>query len=150
MIKFLILHLTKNPYPFLSYKNYRYNFQKWNDGDGNKSTYVENLVVLEFKAFLNKKYFRVCMLKICLQEHLLMTFSYTSKAARDMMRLYAPKKHRSKKQGGRKVQPVILFTFTIFFRSNNIALWLFNIYWPSTGNNFIALWLSNLPSGFNI
>ncbi|XP_078341968.1 uncharacterized protein LOC111107827 isoform X2 [Crassostrea virginica] len=35
-------------------------------------------------------------------EHLLMTFSYTSKAARDMMRLYAPKKHRSKKQGGRK------------------------------------------------
>ena len=54
------------------------------------------------------------MLKICLQEHLLMTFSYTSKAARDMMRLYAPKKHRSKKQGGRKVQPVIFFTFTNF------------------------------------
>ena len=33
-------------------------FQKGNDGDhGNKSTYVENRVVLEFKAFLNKKYF---------------------------------------------------------------------------------------------
>lgn len=36
-------------------------------------------------------------------EHLLMTFTYTSKAARDMMRLFAPKhKQRSKKQGARK------------------------------------------------
>lgn len=33
-----------------------------------------------------------------------MTFTYTSKAARDMMRLFAPKhKQRSKKQGARKV-----------------------------------------------
>nr|XP_034307211.1 uncharacterized protein LOC105319401 isoform X7 [Crassostrea gigas] len=36
-------------------------------------------------------------------EHLLMTFTYTSKAARDLMRLFAPKhKQRSKKQGARK------------------------------------------------
>lgn len=36
-------------------------------------------------------------------EQLLMTFTYTSKAARDMMRLFAPKhKQRSKKQGARK------------------------------------------------
>ncbi|XP_062584054.1 uncharacterized protein LOC134245821 isoform X4 [Saccostrea cucullata] len=36
-------------------------------------------------------------------EQLLMTFSYSSKAARDMMRLFAPKhKHRSKRQPARK------------------------------------------------
>lgn len=60
-----------------------------------------------------------------------MTFTYTSKAARDMMRLFAPKhKQRSKKQGARKVRNSVWYweKAVVHLAEHNGATNKFNLY----------------------